>query len=140
MANQRSEKSPYPSIYSPGKYISINQFLGELVSQRAAFKDNKELPQKFWELKKWRQYLVFQIKLASNLLKEYSPEVIIKALRDPKGRSIYSLGAPHLKALLEKYAKMPKIDITQEVEELEISLGLRKPVEGAKSLRSKLDE
>lgn len=139
MAKCRSEKSPYPSLYSIGSYVAPAQFLGELVCQRAAYKDNKELPQKFWELPKWRQYLVWQISLANKLLKKYRAEVIIKALRDPKGRKIYSLAAPHLKGLIEKYASMPEITIEEEIGELEVSLGLRKPMENTRSLRSKLD-
>lgn len=139
MAKNRSEKSPFPSIYSPGSFVSTSQFLGELVCQRAAYKEHKDLPQKFWELKKWRQYLVFQLKLANQLLKEYKGEIIIKALRDPKGRTIYSLGAPHLKGLLDKYAALPEVDVVQEIAELEETLGFRRPSEDKKSLRSKLD-
>lgn len=139
MAKTRSDKSPYPSLYSIGSYISAPQFLGELVCQRAAYKENKELPQKFWDLPKWRKFLVFQIAQANRLLKRYKAEVIIKALRDPKGRSIYSLGAPHLKGLLDKYAAIPEVSVEVEIEELEVTLGLRKPMTNTKSLRSKLD-
>lgn len=139
MAKNRSEKSPYPSLYAVGTYVAAAQFLGELACQRAAYKDNKELPQRFWELPKWRQYLVFQIAQANKLLKKYKAEVIIKALRDPKGRNTYSLGAPHLKGLLDKYASMPEITVEVEIRELEENLGLRKPQEGRKNLRSKLD-
>jgi hypothetical protein len=140
MAKKRSDKSPYPSIYSVGSYVSAPQFLGELVCKRAAYKENKELPQQFWALPKWRQFLVWQISLANKLLKTYKAEVIIKALRDPKGRTTYSLGAPHLKGLLEKYAALPEISVKAEIEELEENLGLRKPSNEKKNLRSKLDE
>ena len=139
MAKNRSEKSPCPSIFAPSTWISYQQLIVEMICQRAAKKDQKDLPQRFWTLKPWAQYYRHQITLCARLCKEYDPKIIIKALRDPKGRKIYSLGAPHLKGLIEKYASMPEITIEEEIGELEISLGLRKPMENTKSLRSKLD-
>ena len=139
MAKNRSEKSPCPSIFSIGAWISYNQLIVEIVCQRAAKKDQKDLPQKFWTLTPWNKYYRHQITIAAKLCETYDPRIILKALRDPKGRTIYSLGAPHLKGLLEKYASMPEITVEVEIRELEESLGLRKPMENTKSLRSKLD-
>jgi hypothetical protein len=138
--SKRSEKSRYPSIYAKGSYVTAAQFLGEMTCKRAAYKENKELPQKFWDLPKWRKFLVWQIALANKLLKKYDDKVIFKALRDPKGRNIYSLGAPHLKEILDKYAAMPTVNIDKELEELETSLGMRPQSENKKSLRSRLDD
>lgn len=140
MANKRSEKSPCPSIFSKNKWISYNQLVVEMICQRAAHRDQKDLPQQFWTLKPWNAFYRWQISIMAKLSKEYDPKIIIKALRDPKGRSIYSLNAPHLKELLKKYAALPEVTVEAEISELEESLGLRQPSETKKSLRSKLDD
>lgn len=140
MPTRPTPKSRYPSIYSPGQYITAPKFICELLCKRRAYAENKELPVKFWELPKWKVEFKKQIIMVNRLLKKYDDKVIFKALRDPKGRNIYSLGAPHLKEILDKYASMPTVNIDKELEELETSLGMRPQSENKKSLRSRLDD
>lgn len=140
MPKKPTEKSKYPSIYSPGVYVSCEKFICELLCQRHAYFENKDLPVKFWELPRWKTEFVKKIVHINRLLGQYSEEVIIKALRDPKGRRLYSATSPKLKPLLEKYASMPQVSIKEDIEELEENLGLRKPSNEKKNLRSKLDE
>lgn len=76
---------------------------------RIARKDNTELPQKFWEKDKWKRLFLLQIRHANSLLKLYSYEAIVKALRTPQGKKLYSLGAQWLDPLIK--SEQEKIDI-----------------------------
>ncbi len=68
---------------------------------RIARKDGVTLKHRFWDEKKWRQVFLGQLDLANRLLKQYSAEAIIRALRTPQGKKIYSFGAPFLPRLAE---------------------------------------
>lgn len=140
MPFQPTNNSKYPSIYSKNKYVTSAQFITELLCQRHAYYENNDLPKQFWELPRWKAEFVKKVTHVNRLLEKYSAEVIIKALRDPQGRRLYSATSPKLKPLLEKYAQMPQVSIKEDIEELETSLGLRQPSEAKKSLRSKLDD
>jgi chorismate-pyruvate lyase len=49
MAKNRTNKSRYPSRYSPNGWVSAPQYITELVCEKKAQKEKKELPMKFWE-------------------------------------------------------------------------------------------
>lgn len=93
MAKKRTEKSRYESKYSPKGYVTAAQYICELICVAKARKENKELPLKFWELKEWRNYFVFQSKYANKLLKEYDERAIIAVLKNPKNAKTFSLAA-----------------------------------------------
>lgn len=134
----QTEKSRYPSVYSPGQYVTLAQYLCEKVCERAAKKEYKELPLQFWRIKKWSQFYVFQSKLVNKLLKTYKPEAVLHAFNDKRCKSIYSFNAPWFLPVVEEYnAKTEtKIEATEELDAP--PEGLR-PSSGQKSLASLLD-
>ena len=42
--------SKYPSRYSDGKKVTAAQYITELICEKRAVKDKKELPNNFWKL------------------------------------------------------------------------------------------
>lgn len=116
MAKQHSEKSRWPSKYSPKGWVTASQYLVELVCEAKARKEEKLLPIKFWELKEWAKYFAFQSVLANRLMKEFSELALIKAIKDPKCFYVYSLGAPQIKKIAARYelelsnAPEPKVE------------------------------
>lgn len=102
MTKKRTNKSQYPSRYSPGGWVSAPQYITELICEKKAQKDQKELPIKFWEIKEWRNYYRYQITLANKLLKEFPADVIIAALKDNRCWKTYSLRAPLLHGIIEE--------------------------------------
>ena len=102
MTKNRTEKSKYPSRYSPGGWVSAPQYITEFICEKKAQKDHKELPIKFWEIKEWRNYYRYQITLANALLKEFEADFIIAALKDNRCWKTYSLRAPMLRGIIEE--------------------------------------
>lgn len=86
----------FPSKYSNGKDVSAAQYITELVCERIAKKDKKDLHYKFWVSKEWQKQYKGQITTAHKLLKDFDAKAIINALLTDQGRKIYSLRAPHL--------------------------------------------
>ena len=105
MTQNRSDKSNYPSRYSPKGWVSSYQYVAELICEKKAQQDRKELPIKFWEIKEWRSFYRYQITLATSLVKKYGAEPVISALRDRRCYRTYSLRAPFLKPIIEEYHK-----------------------------------
>ena len=108
MAKNRSEKSRYPSRYSPKGWVSAPQYITELICEKMAQRDKKDLPMKFWEIKEWRKYFKYQITLANKLIKEHGEEIVIAALKDERCWSTYSLRAPRLREIIEEKTKVKK--------------------------------
>jgi hypothetical protein len=102
MAKQRSDKSPYPSKYSPKGWITGQQYIIETVCEKKARKDNKELPIQFWKLPEWASFFKMQLRKARELIKKYSEKTIIRALDNPKARNTWSLHAPWLIPIIEE--------------------------------------
>ena len=105
MANSRTEKSPYPSRYSPAGWVSGSQYITELICEKKARRENKDLPRKFWEDKDWEKYFKYQITLASQLIKKFGEEAVIAALKDNRCWSTYSLRSPFLVPVIEEKKK-----------------------------------
>lgn len=108
MTSNRSDKSKYPSRYSPDKWVSSYQYITELICEKKAQQDGKELPIKFWEIKEWRNFYRYQITLAASLVKKYGEESVIAALKDRRCYRTYSLRAPFLKPIIEEHHKRYK--------------------------------
>ena len=79
MAKNTTEKSRYPSRYSPEGWVSASQYITELICEKKARTDKKELPIKFWEIKEWCKYYKYQITLANKLIKSHGEDVVIAA-------------------------------------------------------------
>lgn len=99
MAESRSDKTPYESLYGAG-WITPGQFLAESMCARKARSQKKTLPLKFWELEVWKREFALQARHVSGLLRLYSPEAIIRALRKPGGKNAYSFAAKWLDPLI----------------------------------------
>lgn len=82
--------------------VSSAQYITELICERKAIKDNKDLHYRFWLSKEWSSFFKNQIATAHKLLKQYSDKAIINALLTKQGQKIFSLRAPHLPAMIEQ--------------------------------------
>jgi hypothetical protein len=102
MGKKRTEKNCYPSRYSPHGYVHAAQYITELICEKKAKTEGKELPLKFWELKEWLKFYRYQITLANKLIKQYGEHVVISALNDKRMWKCYSLRSPFLKNVMEE--------------------------------------
>jgi hypothetical protein len=84
MAKEQTNKSRYPSRYSPNGFVTAAQYIIELVCEQEAIKQKKELPVKFWNLPEWRLIFAAQLRAVHSLLKKYSPQVIIKVVKEKR--------------------------------------------------------
>lgn len=92
MAQEQSAASPHKSRFGGG-WLTPAQFLAEGMVARKARKEGTDLPLKFWEKERWKRDFLLQLRHAHSLLKVYSHEAIVAALRTRKGSTVYSLGA-----------------------------------------------
>lgn len=112
MGKERTDSSKYPSRYAPNKWITPAQYITELICEKKAQKDKKDLPIEFWKLPEWRKFFQQQVLAANGLLKIYDVKAIIRALNNKNAWSIYSLRAPHLDDLIK--AEQRLLEIEQE--------------------------
>lgn len=101
MALERSEASPYKSRFGGG-WMTPVMYLAEGMCDRQARAKNKGLVDHFWTKPPWNREFKMQARNAAALLKLYSPEAIMRALRTPKGKKAYSLAAPWLDPLIKE--------------------------------------
>jgi hypothetical protein len=113
----------YPSKYSNGKSVSAAQYITELICEKKAKLDKKDLHYRFWDNKEWSRYYRDQVASANKLLKKYNETAIIRGLNNPKSAKIYSLRAPHLPAIIEQEQKL------LESENKELSIVIERPQE-----------
>jgi hypothetical protein len=103
----------YPSKYSNGKSVTPAQFITEIICERLAKKNKKDLHYRFWLSKEWEKQYKGQIGTANKLLQKYEPKDIIDTLCSTQGLKIYSLRAPHLCGMIDKHIenklKCPKV-------------------------------
>lgn len=114
----------FPSRYSNGKQVSAAQYITELICENKAKINKEDLHYKFWTTPKWAKYYRDQISSANKLIKKYNPIAIVKALKDSQAERIYSLRAPHLIAIIEKYQQ--QIESTNTSFTLEIDRQVKK--------------
>jgi len=109
----------YLSKYSNGKTVSAAQFITEIVCENKARRDKLDLHYRFWTHSTWATFYRNQIASANKLVKQYGAKPIIKALQDDKGKNIYSLRAPFLIPIIEKYRDLIEAenkDFTLEID------------------------
>lgn len=105
MSTNQTAKSKYPSKYSD-KYITFAQYLAEIMCERRAADLKIDLPRFFWvSNKKWRQYFLYQVRLANELAKEYHPALLIRAVNEIK---VYSLKVARIRERLEQMKNEPQ--------------------------------
>lgn len=112
MAKLRTDDSRYESKYGGG-YVSPAQYIAEMVCERIAKKNKKDLPIKFWSTAAWKRSFLTNVLAANSLLKLYQPKAIIAALR--KAYNVYSLRAPWLDDLFKE--EQEKLDNLKTVED-----------------------
>jgi hypothetical protein len=108
---KQTEKSKYPSRYSPGGYVTAAQYILELVCEKQASRQRIELPIKFWNLPEWRNTFVKQLRMVHKLLKKYSEKAIIRAINK---NNIYSLFASWLEAKIQQEQRLLDVESTKE--------------------------
>lgn len=104
---QQGAKTRYPSKYSD-KYITLSQFLAEIMCERRASHLKTELPRFFWDtLPEWKQYYFYQLKLANRLVKLHQAGFILRAVNELK--YTFSLKLKAIKELIIKYESEPEL-------------------------------
>jgi len=121
MSREQSGKNRYPSIYSPNGWVRADQYIIELICEKKAKLDKKDLPVKFWNDPDWAKFFKSQLRKCKSLLEFFKAEAIIKALQDKRTWNIYSLHAPWLPKIIDEYNK--KIIKTIVKENDDISTG-----------------
>lgn len=96
----------YPSKYSNGKTVSAAQYIAELICERKAKKQKKDLHYRFWLSDEWEKEYKGQIAAAHKLLKKYDAATIVEALNSTHGIKIYSLRAPHLDDIILRTSEL----------------------------------
>jgi hypothetical protein len=140
MAKTRSDKSPYPSRYSPEKWVSAAQWIAEVMCEKKAGNDNGgELPYQFWELPEWKRYFQYQVVLANNMIKEFGEKAIIAALTDLRSWKTYSLRGGYFKKLVKEHKE--RIDAAaNNVKEVEYDFSEKKTFDSNNDKQSSLSK
>ena len=109
----------FQSRYSPGKIISIYQYIVEYVCENNTKKAdrNSELPIKFWHLKEWQDFFVAQMRFCSILCKKHDPEKILEFVKEKR---IYNLAAKWIDQAIVEYEFVKKEVRTEEKRSREI--------------------
>lgn len=134
----------YVSKYSNDKQVSAAQYITEIICEHKAKRDKKDLHFRFWLNKNWEKFFRDQIATAHKLLKKYSAHAIIKALCSEEAIKIYSLRAPHLSPIIDRFElayqkeleSQKSIDITRH----DISDYKYRQTKSNKNILSKLKE
>lgn len=132
----------YISKYSNDKFVSAAQYITELICERKALKDKKDLHYRFWLNKEWANFFRNQIGSAHKLLKKYNEKAIVNALISDQGKKIFSLRAPHLPAMIEEHQKIldsQNTKLTQPIERKD-NVVYSKKRQSKKGIISKLEE
>ena len=106
-------QSRYDSRYSPDRKVTAAQYIIELICEKKAKTEGKDLPIKFWNLPEWEKFFKMQLRKCHSLLKQYHEKAIIRALMDFGAVRIYSLHAPWLIPIIEKYQKIVLLEIAK---------------------------
>ena len=124
MANKKTEKCSFASDYGGG-YIRPDQWVTERLCAVISKKEGVELPDKFWNLPKWRSMFRRQVQLAASLLVMYEAEPISRALKDKKSYNVRSFAAfnsvPFFSNILDEYQAKYETELKEQsqAEELE---------------------
>jgi len=110
----------YPSKYSNGKSVSAAQYITEIICEKKAKLEKKDLHFRFWTNKQWAAFYRNQIATANALLKKYAETAVIRALSSPKSSKIYSLRAPSLINTIKEQQKLWETEKEKEIKEVNI--------------------
>lgn len=94
------KKKLYKSRFGATEDLDAAQYLTENLCDRNARRNGLVLPQRFWETPEWKPLFHRQLQYAHSLLKEYTLEAIITALRTPRGKTVTTLSAAWFRPLI----------------------------------------
>jgi len=101
-------KKTYLSLYSPGQFVTVAQYIAEIMCEKRAASLQRNLPTNFCKFDEWKGYYFYQLKLARKLLEEYDIKIILDVIRDSKIFSLRNSGLiKRLKYLQQKQPKQP---------------------------------
>ena len=80
--SEQTDKSRYPSLYSPEKYVTEVQYICELICEKKAMADKTTLPMRFWLLPEWKSFYTSNLRVVHKTLEMYSAAAIIKTLKE----------------------------------------------------------
>jgi len=98
------------SKYSNDKEVEAAQYITEIICEKKAKIEKKDLHFRFWLNKEWSKFYRTQICTAHKLVKQYNPVSIVRALNRPEAYRIYSLRSP----LLITLTKQEETKLSQE--------------------------
>lgn len=108
-SSSQTDKSRYPSLFTD-KFITLPQYLAELMCDRRAKTLKRDLPKQFWNnIPEWKNYFMFQLREARQLCNKYSEHSIYQAVNELK--YAYSLRTKKLVILIQKYESVRPPDI-----------------------------
>lgn len=110
----------YPSKYSNGKTVSAAQYITEIICEKKAKLEKKDLHFRFWTNKEWSAFYRNQIATANALLKKHSETAVIRALGSPTSARIYSLRAPSLVNTIKQQEKLLEAENKKEIKSVNI--------------------
>lgn len=84
MAKEQTDKSRYPSKYSPSQFVTATQYIIELACEQAALRQKENLSIQFWKSEKWRALYLGQLRAVNSLLTKYSPRAIIEVIKEKR--------------------------------------------------------
>ena len=121
MAINKNESKKYLSGYGGGN-IRADQWLTEKLCALISKKQGSELPDKFWNLPKWKPIFRRQVQIASSLLIMYDARAIYLSLKDKRLSNLRSFGAfktvNFFISILDEYQS--QVDVENDSEEIEL--------------------
>jgi len=121
MAINKTEKTKYASDYGGG-YIRADQWITEKLCALISKKQGSELPDRFWNLPKWKSIFRRQVQLASSLLIMYDARSIYLSLKDKRLSNLRSFAAfntvKFFISILDEYQS--QVDAENNSEEIEL--------------------
>lgn len=112
-SKRQTDKSRYPSKYSPRGYVTEAQYIIEIICEHKAKSQNQTLVLQFWKDKEWGKFFQTQLRVCHKLLNKYKAKAIINALVGWQGKKIFSLHAPWLEDIIKVEQK--KLDVKPKV-------------------------
>jgi hypothetical protein len=102
-SKNQTQKSRYKSRFSPETFVTIQQYILEIICSRKAFMEKREIGLYFWKNEEWANFYKRWLRSVHKLSKKYSPEAILHALEDPRGKFKWSLDTEFMKGLIAEH-------------------------------------
>jgi len=94
----------YQSSYTDKK-VSAAQYIAEIMCSRRAKSLGEELPSQFWNAPHWKSYFLYQIRACPEAIKIYGERALIKAIKDSRSSTIFSIKHKTIAKLAQFYKK-----------------------------------